>query len=97
MAFFSSKVRRPLGDRKAFGMLYDATSAKLFGVCLRVLENRGEAEVDLDQVGEIAEPEPGPEAKTIARSEVRRIKACLDEVPEDSSGAVRAAYLDGAQ
>ena len=125
-------------------MLYDATSAKLFGVCLRVLKNRGEAEdslqdaymriwnkadryavtghspmtwlitltrniaidrlrarraaeVDLDQVGEIAAPEPGPEAKTIAQSEARRIKVCLAALPKDRSGAVRAAYLDGAQ
>lgn len=39
-----------LGDRKAFGALYDATSAKLFGVCLRVLDNRAEAEDTLQEV-----------------------------------------------
>ncbi|MEQ6248683.1 sigma-70 family RNA polymerase sigma factor [Sulfitobacter sp. HNIBRBA3233] len=33
-----------LNDRKAFDQLYDATSAKLFGVCLRVLNNRAAAE-----------------------------------------------------
>ncbi|WP_363322969.1 sigma-70 family RNA polymerase sigma factor [uncultured Jannaschia sp.] len=33
-----------IGDRAAFGRLYDATSAKLFGIALRVLGNRGEAE-----------------------------------------------------
>lgn len=33
-----------LGDRAAFSALYDATSAKLFGVCLRILGNRAEAE-----------------------------------------------------
>ncbi len=32
------------GDRNAFENLYAATSAKLFGVCLRVLNNRAEAE-----------------------------------------------------
>ena len=32
------------GDRDAFDALYAATSAKLFGVCLRVLNNRAEAE-----------------------------------------------------
>ncbi|MCK0140677.1 sigma-70 family RNA polymerase sigma factor [Aliiroseovarius sp. F47248L] len=37
-------VRTGLGDRAAFDALYDATSAKLFGVCLRVLNNRAEAE-----------------------------------------------------
>ena len=33
-----------LGDRQAFRALYAATSAKLFGVCLRVLKNRTDAE-----------------------------------------------------
>lgn len=33
-----------LGDRKAFSKLYDATSAKLFGVALRILKNRASAE-----------------------------------------------------
>ncbi|HJR73642.1 MAG TPA: sigma-70 family RNA polymerase sigma factor [Luteimonas sp.] len=32
------------GDRAAFGMLYARTSAKLFGVCLRILGQSGEAE-----------------------------------------------------
>lgn len=32
------------GDRSAFERLYAATSAKLFGICLRVLNNRAEAE-----------------------------------------------------
>tara|TARA_R110002111_G_scaffold255178_2_gene321357 strand:- start:548 stop:1093 length:546 start_codon:yes stop_codon:yes gene_type:complete len=39
-----------LGDRDAFGQLYSATSAKLFGVCLRVLGNRAEAEDALQDV-----------------------------------------------
>ncbi|OBY28510.1 sigma-70 family RNA polymerase sigma factor [Leisingera sp. JC1] len=37
-------ARTSLGDRAAFSDLYDATSAKLFGICLRVLKNRSEAE-----------------------------------------------------
>ncbi len=36
--------RVALGDRAAFRTLYGATSAKLFGVCLRVLKNRTDAE-----------------------------------------------------
>jgi RNA polymerase sigma-70 factor (ECF subfamily) len=36
--------RTGLGDRAAFRLLYAATSAKLFGVCLRVLKNRSDAE-----------------------------------------------------
>jgi len=39
-----------LRDRSAFSALYDATSAKLFGVCLRVLDNRAEAEEVLQEV-----------------------------------------------
>ncbi|MEO3415276.1 sigma-70 family RNA polymerase sigma factor [Roseovarius sp. CAU 1744] len=33
-----------LGDRRAFDQLYNLTNAKLFGVCLRVLNNRASAE-----------------------------------------------------
>ena len=33
-----------LGDRLAFQALYDATSAKLLGVCLRILKDRAAAE-----------------------------------------------------
>jgi RNA polymerase sigma-70 factor, ECF subfamily len=36
--------RVALRDRAAFSALYNATSAKLFGVCLRVLKNRTDAE-----------------------------------------------------
>lgn len=37
-------ARVALGDRAAFAALYDATSAKLFGVLLRVVNNREAAE-----------------------------------------------------
>lgn len=43
-------ARTALGDRTAFALLYDSTSAKLFGVCLRVLNDRGEAEEALQEV-----------------------------------------------
>ncbi|MFT6531746.1 MAG: RNA polymerase sigma-70 factor (ECF subfamily) [Limimaricola cinnabarinus] len=43
-------ARIALGDRDAFGALYDATSAKLFGICLRVLSNRAEAEDALQEI-----------------------------------------------
>lgn len=38
------------GDRAALRQLYDATSAKLFGVCLRILSNRDESEDVLQEV-----------------------------------------------
>lgn len=43
-------ARTALKDRKAFSALYDATSAKLFGVCLSVLRNRAEAEEAVQDV-----------------------------------------------
>lgn len=43
-------VRTSLKDRAAFDTLYRHTSAKLFGVCLRVLNDRAEAEEALQEV-----------------------------------------------
>ena len=42
--------RAALGDRQAFSDLYSATSAKLFGVILRVLKDQAEAEEVLQEV-----------------------------------------------
>ena len=39
-----------LGDRAAFAQLYSATSSKLFGICLRVLIDRAEAEDVLQDI-----------------------------------------------
>jgi RNA polymerase sigma factor (sigma-70 family) len=38
------------GDRAALRLVYDATAAKLFGVCLRILNDRSEAEDVLQEV-----------------------------------------------
>jgi RNA polymerase sigma-70 factor (ECF subfamily) len=43
-------VRTAMKDRGAFDLLYRQTSAKLFGVCLRVLRDRAEAEEALQDV-----------------------------------------------
>ncbi len=37
------------GDRSAFAKVYDRTSAKLFGICLRILGDRTEAEEALQE------------------------------------------------
>jgi RNA polymerase sigma-70 factor (ECF subfamily) len=42
--------RVALGDRKAFSALYDASGPKLFGILLRILKNRQEAEDALQDV-----------------------------------------------
>ncbi len=43
-------TRSATGDRDAFMALYDATSSKLFGICLRVLKDRADAEDVLQDV-----------------------------------------------
>ncbi|MBL8577597.1 MAG: sigma-70 family RNA polymerase sigma factor [Mesorhizobium sp.] len=43
-------VRVSMKDRAAFDALYRATSAKLFGVCLRIVNNRGESEEALQEI-----------------------------------------------
>jgi RNA polymerase sigma factor (sigma-70 family) len=43
-------VRVAAGDRAALRMVYQSTSAKLFGVCLRILNDRSEAEDLLQDV-----------------------------------------------
>ena len=43
-------VRTSMKDRAAFDLLYRQTSAKLFGVCLRILHERSEAEEVLQDV-----------------------------------------------
>ena len=135
-------VQVGLGDRAAFSSLYDATSAKLFGVCLRILNDRAEAEdalqevfvriwqksstyaangyspmtwlitlarnlaidklrmrkagsVDIDEVYDLADSGPTPEAAAIASSQRVQIDACFDELEPDRADAVRGAYLEG--
>lgn len=43
-------ARIAMKDRAAFDQLYSRTSAKLFGVCLRILNDRAEAEEALQEV-----------------------------------------------
>ncbi len=43
-------IRVAAGDQQAFSELYQRTSAKLFGVCLRMLVDRGEAEEVLQEI-----------------------------------------------
>ena len=43
-------ARTALADRAAFSTLYQRTSPKLFGVCLRILRDRAEAEDALQEV-----------------------------------------------
>ncbi|MBU2982857.1 sigma-70 family RNA polymerase sigma factor [Lentibacter algarum] len=134
----------PLGSRNAFDSLYSASSAKLFGVILRVLNDRAESEDVLQEVfvkiwhnagryqanglspmtwlitiarnaaidrlrkrqssdaqatGELteilADPAPGPEALAVRASGREQLLACLGELEQNRSEAVRRVYLQG--
>ncbi len=131
-----------LADRKAFATLYRQTSRKLFGVCLRMLQDRADAEealqeiyikvwnsagayradmarpmtwliaiarnhaldmlrrrrqaaVELDEAGEIADPQADPEEMAVLTSEGRRIEDCMQQLETDRAEAVRSAYVEG--
>jgi len=52
--------RVALEDRSAFSALYQATSPKLFAICIRILKDRTDAEEALQ---EIYRPHPGAKAR----------------------------------
>ena len=133
------------GSSAALGELYDRTAAKLFGICLRILKDRGEAEDALQEVYvsiwrradsfDAARASPITWLATIARNRaVDRLRAagrprpaapieeasdvadsaadaltlleagedrarlmnCVDELEARQSGAIRAAFFEGA-
>ena len=79
------------GDRAALRMIYEDTSAKLFGVCLRILKDRSEAEDVLQDVyvtvwRKAATFDPGRASPITWMVAIARNRA-ID---------IRAAFLDGA-
>jgi DNA-directed RNA polymerase specialized sigma24 family protein len=75
------------GDHAALRIVYQDTSAKLFGVCLRILKDRSEAEDVLQDVY--------VERVELAQQH-QRLAHCLGELDARHSTAIRAAFLDGA-
>ena len=85
-----------MGDRSAFATLYSMTSAKLFGVTLRLLQNRSDAEEALQEVyvkiwqraGQFARGDTSPMAWlcAIARNQaidmIRSRKAATSDIEE---------------
>ncbi len=49
-SLIDAMIRLRGGDQAALGEVYSATSAKLFGICLRILHDQGEAEDALQDV-----------------------------------------------
>lgn len=95
-------VRLASGDRSALGDIYSATSAKLFGICLRILNDRGEAEDALQDVYlglwqradryDPARASPISWLATLARNRaidrLRSSKRVRDSLPENAATAV---------
>ena len=50
LALIDAMQRLKQGDRKALSEVYQSTYAKLFGICLRILGDRSEAEDALQDV-----------------------------------------------
>jgi RNA polymerase sigma factor (sigma-70 family) len=132
------------GDRAALRLVYQDTSAKLFGICLRILGDRREAEdvlqdvyltvwrraatfdarraspitwlvavarnrcidrlrssggargqAPLEAAGEVPDPAPDAVALMENADQLRQLKACLEQLEERQSIAIRSAFLDG--
>ena len=135
-------ARVALRDRKAFTDLYRRTSAKLFGVCLRILNERTEAEEALqeayvkvwrnadrfvreraspitwmaaiarnqaidsirtrkpaaapvEEILDLGDGRPSPEALTLAADDGRALRSCLEELQDKQRAAIREVYFGG--
>jgi RNA polymerase sigma-70 factor (ECF subfamily) len=149
LAALSPDILAPLmpriaqGDRAALRALYEATSAKLFAVCLRILSDREESEDVLQDVYvtiwrradrfdparasvaawistiarnraidrlrargplaraepvedlEIADDQPGAEAKLFLADEAAELQRCLAELDERTRAVIRTAFFEG--
>ena len=94
--------RLAAGDRRALEVVYRATSAKLFGICLRIVGDRGEAEDALQDVyvslwtaaGRYDPARASPRAwlATFARNRaidrLRRRKRLADAAPVEAAEAI---------
>jgi RNA polymerase sigma-70 factor, ECF subfamily len=137
-------VRTGQGDRSAFETLYRATSAKLFGVCLRIFPERSEAEealqdayltiwnrastfqpgraspiswlvavtrnraidrlrasgkakfVDVEEAGEVVDPNPRADAQLFAASEDAALHGCIEGLEGRDAHFIRSAFIGGA-
>jgi RNA polymerase sigma-70 factor (ECF subfamily) len=137
-------ARVATGDRAALRIVYQDTSAKLFGVCLRILNDRSEAEDVLQDVyvtvwrkaasfdpakaspitwlvaiarnraidklrasavsrrsepiesaEDVRDDAPAALDLVVAAEQQVRLKTCLGELEERTSGVIRSAFLDG--
>jgi RNA polymerase sigma factor (sigma-70 family) len=137
-------VRVGTGDRAALRTVYHDSSAKLFGVLLRILKDRSEAEdvlqdvyvtvwrkaalfdperasaitwlvaiarnraidrlrsasasrrsAPLEQAEEVQDTAPGALDMVVKAERQARLGACLGELEEKTSQAIRSAFLDG--
>ncbi|SPH17648.1 ECF RNA polymerase sigma factor SigK [Defluviimonas aquaemixtae] len=59
------------------------------------LRARAVPEGDEEAVAALPDPAPGPEARSVAKGEARRIAECFELLDPARAEAVRGAYLDG--
>ena len=96
------------GDREALRQLYQATSSKLFGVCLRILSDKDESEDVLQEVYvtiwrradrfdemEIADGAPSATALLESADQVGALQRCLAELDDRTEQAIRTAFFEG--
>lgn len=99
-------ARVAMGDRSAFDALYDATSGRLYAICLSVLKDRVEAEEALQDAyvsiwraaGRYSANGLSPMTWliTVARNRaIDRLRARKGEAPMEDGADVPAAALDG--
>jgi RNA polymerase sigma-70 factor (ECF subfamily) len=102
-------ARIAAGEREALRQLYDATSAKLFGVCLRILSDREESEDVLQDVYvtiwrradrfDSARASVMTWVSTIARNRAidrsNRLHHCLGELDDRTEQVIRTAFFEG--
>ena len=50
---------------------------------------------DIDELHDLRDPGPSPEAAVLAADARRRIELCLERLPQERARAVRAAYVEG--
>ncbi len=133
------------GDQAALGLLYDATSRRVFGLALRILRDhhaaeevtldvytrvwqqasrfeasrgsaetwlltlahhqaidhlrsrkrRAEREFPLEPEFDVPDGQPSPETMSCDADLARRVRAALQEIPEEQRRAIVAAYFEG--
>ncbi len=102
-ALRDAMARLAAGDQTALEEIYRATRVKLFGICLRILGDRKEAEdalqdvyVNLWQRADRYDPtRASPIAWLVDAEQTAQIHKCLGALDARTQGHIRAAFFEG--